>query len=125
MSSVSSLIKQIRALPYADMMMVAEEVRDRIKDLTQHKIEAIVLADILARLQPGTIDLSESTREEEKVLKDIFRRKYSLTIQRHGNGGWAVDIPAVPGAHVVSTELRQAFPMMLDQVITLHVLTKK
>lgn len=125
MSAVSSLIKQIRALPYADMMMVAEEVRDRIGELTHHKIEAVVLADILARLQPGDVNSSDATREEEKVLKDIFRRKYSLTIQRHGSNGWAIDIPAVPGARVVSTELRQAFPMMLDQVITLHVLTKK
>lgn len=123
MSSVPSLIKQIRALPYNDMMMVAEEIRDRIKDLTQQKIEAVVLAGILSRLSQGESELDAATKEEEKVLKEIFRRKYNLTIIRHGNG-WQIDIPAVRGAQVVGPELRGLFPMMLDQIITLHVLQK-
>lgn len=121
--SVPHLVKQIRALSYADMMLVAEEIRDRIKDHTQQKIEAVVLAGILSRLSEGQTDLSEATKEEEKVLKEIFRRKLNLSIQNHGTG-WQIDIPVVPGAQVIGKELRGMFPMMLDQIITLHVLQK-
>lgn len=123
MSTVTHLIKQLRALPYTDMMLVAEEVRDRIKDLTEQKIEAVVLAGILARLSEGEVDLTAQTKEEERVLAEIFRRKTSITIQRHGQG-WQIDASAIPGAQVIGKELRGMFPMMLDQIITLHVLQK-
>ena len=123
MSTMRRLIKEIRALPYADMMIVAEEIRERIKDLTEQKIEAITLAGILSRLQEKEIDLTEQTREEERVLKEIFRRKSAITIVRKGDG-WMLDSAAVAGAQVINKELRGAFPMMLDQIITLHVLQK-
>lgn len=126
MSTVAHIIKQIRALPYADMMVVTGEIRDRIHDLTQQRIEANTLAEILSRLNTGNkLAASDETKEEEKVLREIFRIKRALSVQRHGNGGWAVEINAVPGSQVVHTELRAAFGMMLDQIITLHVLTKK
>lgn len=124
MSTVAHLIKQIRSLPYSDMMMVANELRDRIKDLTEQKIEAVVLADILCRLQSQTIDTSEQTKEEERVLRAIFNVKRTISVAKQGNG-WTIDIPTVPGAQVLGTELRGMFPMMLDQIITMHVLTKK
>lgn len=124
MSTVSHLIKQIRALPYSDMMMVAGEIRDRIKDLTEQKIEAVVLADILSRLQAHTIDTSEQTKEEEKILREIFNVKRTISVAKQSKG-WAIGIPTVPGSDVLGTELRGMFPMMLDQIITMHVLTKK
>jgi hypothetical protein len=123
MSAITHVVKSIRALPYADMMLVAEEVRDRIQGLTQHRIEAIVLADILARIKPNTVTLQETTDEEEKVLREIFRVKRSLTIQRQGVG-WIIDVPTVPAGQVIGVELRPMFNMMLDQIITLHVLQK-
>lgn len=124
MSTVSHLIRQIRALPYSDMMQVTSEVRDRLFDLTQQRIEANVLAEILSRLQEGQVPLSDATKEEEKVLKEIFRVKRSMSIQKHHNG-WSMEIASVPGSQVVHTELRTALNMMLDQMITLHVLTRK
>lgn len=124
MTAVSQLIKQIRALPYSDMMMVTNEIRDRLHDLTQQRIEASVLAEILSRLQESNVPLSDATKEEEKVLREIFRVKRSMSIQKH-HGGWMIDISTVPGAQVVHTELRIAWSMMLDQMITLHVLTRK
>jgi|SRR5262245_14052051 len=124
MSTVAHLVKQIRALPYSDMMMVAAEIRDRIKDLTEQKIEAVVLADILSRLQSQSIDSSEQTKEEERVLRQIFNVKRTISVAKQGNG-WAIGIPTVPGSDVLGTELRGMFPMMLDQIITMHVLTKK
>lgn len=124
MSTVAHLIKQIRALPYADMMMVAEEIRDRIKALTQQQIEAVVLANILSRLQEGEIPISEQTTEEEKVLREIFNVKRTISVSKQGPG-WQIEIPTVPGSQVLGKELRGMFPMMLDQIITLHVLTKK
>lgn len=124
MSTVAHLIRQIRALPYADMMMVTSEIRDRLHDLTQQRIEANVLAEILSRLQEGQIPLSDATKEEEKILKEIFKVKRLLTIQRHNNG-WSIQINSVPGSQVVNTELRTSFNMMLDQIITIHCLTRK
>lgn len=124
MSTVAHLIRQIRALPYADMMMVAEEIRDRIHTLTEQKIEAVVLANILSRLQEGEIPISEQTTEEEKVLREIFKIKRTISVSKTGPG-WTIEIPTVPGSQVLGKELRGMFPMMLDQIITLHVLTKK
>lgn len=121
--SVTHIVKQLRSLPYADMMLVVEEIRERIKDLTEQKIEAVVLAGILSRLSEGAVDIDAATQEEERVLKEIFRRKLNVSIVRHGTG-WQVDIPSVPGAQVIGKELRSLFPMMLDQIITLHVLQK-
>lgn len=124
MSAVRHLIKQIRALSYGDMMTVTGELRDRIDELTKHRIEANVLAEILTRLNEGKVSASDETVEEEKVLREIFRVKRALSIQRNG-AGWTVEINNVPGSQAVSTELRHALNMMLDQSITLHVLTKK
>lgn len=124
MSTIAHLIRQIRALPYSDMMMVANEIRDRIGDLTHQKIEAVVLADILSRLQEREIPISEQTTEEEKVLREIFKIKRTISVSKTGPG-WTIEIPTVPGSQVLGKELRGMFPMMLDQVITLHVLTKK
>lgn len=124
MSTMRRLIKEIRALPFYDMMLIAEEMRARIGELTEQKIEAVTLAGILSRLQEKEVDLTASAKEEEKVLREIFRRKVSFTIQRHGTNGWVLDCSSVPGAHTVATELRAAFPMLLDQIITLHVLQK-
>jgi len=123
MSQITHIVKQIRALPYADMMIVAEEVRDRIHDLTQHRIEAIVLADILSRIKPPTESVDAATVEDELILREIFRVKRSLTIAKHGKG-WEIDIATVPGAQTMGLELRPLFNMMLDQIITLHVLQK-
>jgi hypothetical protein len=122
--TIAAVIKQIRALPYADMMMVAHELRSRIGDLTQQKIEAVVLADILSRMQVGDIPLSEQSQQEEEVLRNIFRRKLSLTIQREG-AGWNIEVPTIAGTQVLGTELRPMFNQLLDQAITLHVLSQK
>lgn len=124
MSTVAHLVRQIRSLPYSDMMMVANEIRDRIGDLTQQKIEAVVLADILSRLQEGEIPPSEQTTEEERILREIFKVKRTVSVSKTGPG-WTIEIPTVPGSQVLGKELRGMFPMMLDQIITLHVLTKK
>lgn len=124
MSTVSHLVRQIRALPYADMMMVANEIRDRLGDLTQQRIEANTLAEILSRLNEGAIPISDATKEEEKVLKQIFRVKRAMSIQQHGSG-WAIEVNSVPGSSVVHSDLRSSFGMMLDQVITIHCLTRK
>ena len=124
MSNVSSLVRQIRAMPYQDMMLVAEEIRSRICDLTQQKIEAVVLANILSRLQEGESPITEQAAEEERVLRDIFRVKRSIAVARTGPG-WLIDCSTLPGAQVAGKDLRALFPMLLDQVITLHVLTKK
>lgn len=122
--SIPHLIRQIRALPYNDIMMVANELRDRIGELTHHKIEAVVLADILVRLQAGTVKPSDATLQEEKILREIFSRKRQITVSRKGNG-WKIDVPSLPGAQVLGTELRPMFPMQLDQIITMHVLSKR
>lgn len=122
--SIAHLVRQIRALPYNDMMMVANEIRARIGELTNQQIEAVVLADILARLAPGDVATSMATQEEEKVLREIFRVKRTITVQRHEKG-WHVDIPTLPAGSIYNTELRSAVPLLLDQIITMHVLSKK
>ncbi len=124
MSAVRHVIKQIRALSYPDMMAVTGEIRDRLSELANARVEADVLAQILCRLNEGRLSSSEETLEEEKVLREIFRVKRAMSIQRTGNG-WTVEVNNVPGSQAVAPELRQALSMMLDQIITLHVLTKK
>lgn len=68
MSNVSNLVRQIRSLPFTDMMLVAEEIRSRISDLTQQKIEAVVLANILSRLQEGESPIMTPTLEDKLAM---------------------------------------------------------
>lgn len=124
MSAVRHVIKQIRALSYPDMMAVTGEIRDRLSELANARVEADVLAQILCRLTEGRLSSSEETLEEEKVLREIFRVKRAMSIQRTFSS-WTVEVNNVPGSQAVAPELRQALSMMLDQIITLHVLTKK
>lgn len=121
--SIAHVIKQIRALPYSDMMLMASEIRDRVGELTQQKIEAVMLADILARINPGNLALIDLAQEEEKVLRDIFRAKRAMSIQKMDKG-WSIGITNIPQASAVGPELRPLFGQMLDQIITMHVLTK-
>lgn len=113
MSTLNQLLKAIKELPYADMMLVAQALHDQLD------VEADIIANALAKLDIGKVDYQNMAAREEEILKEIFRRKAAMLISRHG-GGWQLDARAIPGGHVVTTELRQAFPMMLDQIVTLH-----
>ena len=124
-TSIQNLTKQLRALPFLDMMQVAEELRARLVAQAPKDgfVEPANLARVLAQLDTTDITLSEMTQAEEKILRRIFARKRTVSIQRQGQG-WEMSCSTLPGSQVLGTELRPMFQLMLDQVITMHELGK-
>jgi hypothetical protein len=118
-----SIAKQLRLLPYNDMMELAVLVEKYLANRSQSQtISAPLIAGILAQLPVEGV--TEAIAQDEQILKEIFRRKRSINITR-ANAGWEIDIPSLPGSQVFGTELRPMFGTQLDQVITFHVLNKK
>jgi hypothetical protein len=127
MSSIENLTRQLRALPFCDMMQVAEELRERLMAQAPQDgfVQPVNLAKILSQLSTTDISLSEGTQADEKVLKRIFSRKRTFSISRQGTAGWDMFCSTLPGSNVLGTELRPMFGLMLDQIITFHELGKK
>lgn len=121
-TNLSQLTKQIRALPYADMMLVAEEIVVRLNSAKDDKLNAQMVATALAGIAIEPLSQSEVTKQEDVILGKIFSRKRTISITRRTNG-WEISVPTLPASSVVGTELRPMFPMMLDQIITMHVLS--
>ena len=120
--STLTLAKHLRALSYADMMILARTVSERIAQRPPGPIDAPLIADILSDLQIQ--GLQEATLQEEKILREIFSRKRTINVVR-ANAGWEIDVPTLPSGQVFGIELRPLFGLQLDQLITFHVLNKK
>lgn len=126
-NQLDALIKQLRQLPYADMMELAEVVREQlVKRHADAGISVIgqrSIADVLSAIQIGSVPQSEVTTAEQRILREIFTRKRQVTINKQG-AGYAMEILTVPGSQVLGTDLRVIFPQMLDQITTLSALKR-
>lgn len=124
MNSIDTLMKQIRMLPYNDMIVVASEVAKSLQAKRTEKIDAHMMATALLALSVAPPELSEQSKREEQVLGKIFSRKRTINVSRH-NSGWTIEVPSLPASQVIGTELRVMLPMLLDQIITMHVLQER
>lgn len=122
--SLQTALKQLKVLSYADMMVLGEEVSKRLTQYHTGSIDAQLIAGTISRIaNESTLEPTDISRQEDKILKTVFKRKRQINVEPH-LGGYGLSVPTVQGSNVVGTDLRAMFPMMLDQIITLHILSK-
>lgn len=118
------LMKQMRNLPFTDMVRIAENLRLEIEKRKGDDLDAYVIAHALLNACDGPQKLSDMTQNEERVFVRAFNRKKQITILRDG-GKWRVELPSMKGAHCLGTELRATLGQLLDTAATIHILTEK
>ena len=121
---ISALLRQIRSLPFEDMVMLAEYVRLELLKRKDSDLDAYIVAHALLSISAAEPTVSDQTKNEEKVLKKIFSRKRTISITQR-NGGWVCDISTLKAASVMGTELRATLGQLLDTAVTVHILTEK
>lgn len=121
MTGIEQLMKQIRALSYQDMMLVADELSKVLAAKQLDKLNGHMIATALLGLTLVPPDSSDQTKRDELLLGKIFSRKRQINVTRHTTG-WELQVPSLPASQVIGTELRVMFPMLLDQLVTMHVL---
>lgn len=118
------LTKQMRNLPFSDMVKLAENMRLEIEKRKGDDLDAYVVAHALLNACDGPQTLSDMTENEERVFARVFSRKRQITVQRDGST-WKLDFPTMRGAQCLGTELRATLGQLLDTVATIHILTEK
>jgi hypothetical protein len=112
-----NLVKAFRDLPYADMMNVADAVCAAGGGIITLEKTAQI-AHALAHLKH---EMPEGPDEDERNLRELIRRKRSVSISPVQNG-WIVEIPGIAGSQAQSPSLRVALQHMLDQAITAKIM---
>lgn len=124
--SLQTVVKQLRELPYADMLMLADVLSAQLHTKDIGVLNGRTVADSLSEVANSKIEIetSELSKQEERILQSIFRVKRQIIPQRQ-KGGWTLCVPTLGGgAQVAGQELRPLWNQMLDQIITLHILNK-
>jgi hypothetical protein len=66
--------------------------------------------------------LTESEGYEQEIMKRIFSRKRTITIQRKGKEGLVISCPSLHNINVVTTDVRKGLADLLDQLAALSAL---
>lgn len=120
-SGIEHLMKQVRVLSYQDMMVVAEELAKTLREKKQDKLDGHVIATALLGLSVNIPGASEITQRDNEIIRKIFSRKRQILVSPR-RAGYELEVSQYNGSQVVGTDLRVMFPMLLDQIVTLHVL---
>ena len=119
---ISDFIKQLRALPYADMMQVASQlslVLNR-RENPLHSVQDVAAA--LSELSTMHVDDSVVTQQENKLLRELFRTRRSITVKEF-NGGFNIELSTLRG-HVMHKDLKVGLSQMLDTLVAAQALKK-
>jgi hypothetical protein len=118
---IADFLKQLRTLPYADMMLVAKQLSEILNRQAKLNVSSQLMAASLAEMSGMPIEDSLSTREENKILRELFRVKRTLTVKEF-NGGFKIDLPTLHG-NMMHKDLRQGISQMLDTMVAARSLT--
>lgn len=114
--SLRSVTRDMRTLPYPDMMRLAEEL---VRLLGARGSNSAQVADVLNKLAHMEFEEGAAT-QELTVLRKVFTRKTSITIQRMGNGfGASISAMSVSAQH---TDPRVAVANCIESAMITHAL---
>lgn len=127
MSSVhlEALMRQIRSLPFSDMVALADRVKSELVSRQNEEVDAYLVAHALINavsLESATKP-SDLTMSEEKAFRKVFSRKRTFSIAQKGMV-WELDMTTMKGATARGTELRATMGVLLDQIAMIQILTK-
>ncbi len=121
-SHLQALTKQIRNLPFVEMMEIAKNLCTELEKRGEEDVDALLVAQALIAAVSGPVKISDLTANEERLFRKMFSRKRALTVAY--DGCWKVNLSNVSGANAQGTELRATLAQMLDSAIMIHILTK-
>ncbi len=113
---IDTIAKNLRAMPYPEMMQFAKLVAAHLPAGNNHLAVAEALIKACNQCQP-----SDLMQKEAKVLLQAFTRKRVVNVKKFSTG-YAIEVPTLPGSVVTGTDLRAMFGLMLDQIVTMEVL---
>lgn len=118
---IADFLKQLRQLPYQDMMIVAQELT---RELEKHGAEDTSdVAAALSAVAGMKLEDSMSTQQEHKILRELFSRKRSISVKEH-NGGFTIQLDTLRG-HMMHKDLKQGISLMLDTLVAAQALKGK
>jgi len=121
------LVKQIHQLTYSEMLTVSEHLsialmRAEMKEKPGESVSGPAYSAVAHALLSLTAP-TDVLAQEEKLLRQLFRRKRAIAVELKG-AGWHTDITTLSGAQASGVNLREALNRTLDQIITLQALQK-
>lgn len=114
---ISDFLKQLRNMPYTDMMLIANELGKHIAVKGSQRDIADALAALATTQLPDRSDISKI---EQDALRKVFGRDRAIKVRRMngagtpGKVGWHVEITGPYGATVYNTDLKTALDNLLD-----------
>ena len=123
--SLRHVVQELRNLTYNEMMelaqRIAREIDARIRAADQ-ETPGNVLAEIISKLNIVSPELTDLEKHEAKYIQEIFSRRRAITIKH--DKGFSMTCESLPGGAVVGTDLRKMFNQLMDQLVTMHALSK-
>lgn len=113
---IADVLKQIRLLPYQDMMAVARELNCALPG----NVPVQTIADALAEIAHVKVDDSAQTTAEQKLLHQIFARRRSISI-KSVRGVFQIELQTLNGA-VIHKDLQVGLQQLIDTVVTAQAL---
>ncbi|HEY4712023.1 MAG TPA: hypothetical protein VIH69_05025 [Dehalococcoidia bacterium] len=103
-------------LPYTEMCNLASAIAIKFPGIEiDHMAKALVeLADQKA--------LTELEEMEQGLLKKVFNRKRTITVQQHGIGLFVISCPTLHNCSVSTTDIRKGLSELLDQLVALETI---
>lgn len=121
--SLRHVIQELRNLTYNEMMELAQALAKQVEAKLDGDAQPLnVLAEVLAKLNIVSPELSDIEKNEAKFLQEIFARRRAITIKH--DKGFSMTCETLPGGAVVGTDLRKMFNQLMDQLVTMHALQK-
>ncbi len=113
---LADFLKELRKLPYSDMMQVAKALSEEMDNV----YSANKIADDLATVSQMKIADSGSTQVDQKIVRKLFGRKRSISIRPDG-AGYRVSVPTL-NVNTSHTDLRSALTHVIDIAVTAEAL---
>jgi hypothetical protein len=121
---IADFVRQLRVLPYADMMVVARALTQTLSDQQKASgtkvIDPMHVAEALLQLSKMKIEDSPNTTQEHKIAQDIFTRRRSISIKAV-NGGFQFDLSTC-NASVMNKDLKTGLGQLIDTIVTAQAL---
>jgi hypothetical protein len=115
-------MREIRLLPYGQMVELAQNIALQLGDTAKRDINAVAIADVLSRIAGDSEPASTRSMQEEQTLREALRRVTNFTIKPVQNG-WTLTCTAQNIA-ISGPELRALLCAALDQLIVYHIMMK-
>jgi hypothetical protein len=121
---IADFVRQLRVLPYADMMVVARALTQTLSDQQKASgtkvIDPMHIAEAMLQLSKLKIEDSPNTTAENEILQSIFSRRRAVSIKAI-NGGYQIDLTTC-NAKVMATDVKTGLGQLIDTIVTAQAL---